>query len=58
MRFATGPHPPFVSTAAEREIRKGMQRQKICGGRRILTGVEHFAALRSHIATIALAAIG
>jgi len=42
---------PFDNNAAEREIRMAKLRQKISGGMRTLTGAQHFAALRSYIAT-------
>jgi len=51
LRFATNPIVPFDNNAAEREVRMAKLRQKISGGMRTLTGAEHFAALRSYIAT-------
>ena len=51
LRFATDPHAPFDNNAAEREIRMAKLRQKVSGGMRTLAGAEHFAALRSYIAT-------
>ena len=53
LRFATDPLTPFDNNAAEREIRMAKLRQKVSGGMRTLTGAEHFAALRSYIATTA-----
>jgi transposase len=53
LRFATDPNVPFDNNAAEREIRMAKLRQKISGGMRTLTGAEHFAALRSYLATTA-----
>lgn len=53
LRFAAHPNTPFGNNAAEREIRLAKLRQKISGGMRTLAGVEHFAALRSYIATTA-----
>jgi transposase len=51
LRFATDPTVPWDNNAAEREIRMPKLRQKVSGGMRTLTGAEHFAALRSYIAT-------
>jgi len=51
LRFASNPIVPFDNNAAEREIRMAKLRQKISGGMRTLTGAQHFAALRSYIAT-------
>jgi transposase len=53
LRFATDPNTPFDNNAAEREIRMAKLRQKISGGMRTLTGAEHFASLRSYLATTA-----
>lgn len=53
LRFATDPNTPFDNNAAEREIRMAKLRQKISGGMRTLTGAEHFAPLRSYLATTA-----
>jgi len=50
-RYAVNPLVPFDNNAAEREVRMAKLRQKISGGMRTLTGAEHFAALRSYIAT-------
>lgn len=51
LRFATDPIVPWDNNPAEREIRMPKLRQKVSGGMRTLTGAEHFAALRSYIAT-------
>lgn len=51
LRFATDPDVPWDNNAAEREIRMPKLRQKVSGGMRTLTGAEHFAAIRSYIAT-------
>jgi len=51
LRFATDPRSPWDNNAAEREIRMAKLRQKISGGMRTLTGAQHFAALRSYLAT-------
>ena len=51
LRFAVNPIVPFDNNAAEREVRMAKLRQKISGSMRTLTGAEHFAALRSYIAT-------
>ncbi len=53
LRFATDPRSPWDNNAAEREIRMAKLRQKISGGMRTLTGAQHFAALRSYLATTA-----
>src|SRR5665647_3162539 len=53
LRFATDPRAPWDNNAAEREIRMAKLRQKISGGMRTLTGAQHFAALRSYLATTA-----
>lgn len=53
LRFAADPHTPFDNNPAEREIRMAKLRQKVSGGMRTLTGAEHFAALRSYLATTA-----
>jgi len=51
LRFTTNPAVPADNNAAEREIRMAKIRQKISGGMRTLTGAQHFASLRSYIAT-------
>ncbi len=51
LRFAINPKVPWDNNAAEREIRMPKLRQKVSGGMRTLTGAQHFAALRSYIAT-------
>lgn len=51
LRFAADPTVPWDNNPAEREIRMPKLRQKVSGGMRTLTGAEHFAALRSYIAT-------
>jgi transposase len=53
LRFATDPRTPWDNNAAEREIRMAKLRQKISGGMRTLTGAQHFATLRSYLATTA-----
>ena len=53
LRFATDPRSPWDNNAAERKIRTAKLRQKISGGMRTLTGAQHFAALRSYLATTA-----
>jgi transposase len=53
LRFATDPRTPWDNNAAEREIRMAKLRQKVSGGMRTLTGAQHFAALRSYLATTA-----
>ena len=53
LRFATDPRSPWDNNAAERKIRMAKLRQKISGGMRTLTGAQHFAALRSYLATTA-----
>ncbi len=53
LRFATDPNTPLHNNAAEREIRMAKLRQKVSGGMRTLTGAQHFAALRSYLATTA-----
>jgi len=53
LRFATDPRAPWDNNAAEREIRMAKLRQKVSGGMRTLTGAQHFAALRSYLATTA-----
>ncbi len=53
-RFAVHPIEPFDNHVGRaREVRMAKLRQKISGGMRTLTGAEHFAALRSYIATTA-----
>lgn len=51
LRFASDPNVPWDNNAAEREIRMAKLRVKVSGGMRTLTGAEHFATLRSYIAT-------
>ena len=58
LRFATDPTVPWDNNAAEREIRMPKLRQKVSGGMRTLTGAEHFAALRSYLATTGKHGIG
>jgi len=53
LRFATDPRSPWDNNAAEREIRMAKLRQKVSGGMRTLVGAQHFAALRSYLATTA-----
>jgi len=51
LRFAADRDVPFDNNAAEREIRMAKIRQKISGSIRTFSGAEHFAALRSYLAT-------
>ena len=51
LRFVTDPAVPFDNNASERTIRMPKLRVKVSGGMRTLTGAEHFAAIRSYIAT-------
>ena len=53
LRFSTDPRSPWDNNAAEREIRMAKLRQKVSGGMRTLVGAQHFAALRSYVATTA-----
>src|SRR5665647_2151556 len=53
LRFATDRRAASHNNAAEREIRLAKLRQKISGGMLTLTGAQHFAALRSYLATTA-----
>lgn len=53
LRFVTDPAVPFDNNAAERTIRMPKLRVKVSGSMRTLTGAEHFAAIRSYIATAA-----
>lgn len=53
LRFATDPRSPWDNNAAEREIRMAKLRQKVSGGMRTLVGAQHFAVLRSYLATTA-----
>ena len=53
LRFATDPRSPWDNNAAEREIRMAKLRQKVSGAMRTLVGAQHFAALRSYLATTA-----
>jgi len=58
LRFTTSPAVPVDHNAAEREIRMAKIRQKISGGMRTPTGAQHFASLRSYIATTGKHGIG
>jgi transposase len=51
LRFVTDPAVPFDNNAAEQTIRMPKLRVKVSGSMRTLTGAEHFAAIRSYIAT-------
>jgi transposase len=53
LRFAVDPRSPWDNNAAEREIRMAKLRQKVSGAMRTLAGAQHFAALRSYLATTA-----
>ena len=53
LRFVTDPAVPFDNNAAERTIRMPKLRVKVSGSMRTMTGAEHFAAIRSYIATAA-----
>ena len=53
LRFAIDPRSPRDNNAAEHEIRMAKLRQKVSGGMRALVGAQHFAALRSYLATTA-----
>jgi hypothetical protein len=53
LRFVTNPAVPFDNNAAEQTIRMPKLRIKVSGSMRTLTGAEHFAAIRSYIATAA-----
>lgn len=51
LRFVYQPGVPFTNNAAEREVRMIRLRQKVSGCMRTLTGAQHFAAIRSYLAT-------
>ena len=51
LRFVTDPTVPFDNNASERTIRMPKLRIKVSGSMRTTTGAEHFAAIRSYIAT-------
>jgi transposase len=51
LRFVTDPAVPFDNNPAEQTIRMPKLRVKVSGSMRTLTGAEHFAAIRSYIAT-------
>jgi len=51
LRFVTDPAVPFDNNASERTIRMPKLRTKVSGSMRTMTGAEHFAAIRSYIAT-------
>jgi transposase len=51
LRFVTDPAVPFDNNSSERTIRMPKLRVKVSGSMRTLTGAEHFAAIRSYIAT-------
>jgi hypothetical protein len=51
LRFVTRPAVPFDNNASERTIRMSTLRVKVSGSMRTTTGAEHFAAIRSYIAT-------
>jgi transposase len=53
LRFTIEPRVPFDNNPAEREIRMIKLRQKVSGCMRTITGAEHFAAIRSYLATAA-----
>jgi transposase len=53
LRFVTDPAVPFDNNASEQTIRMPKLRIKVSGSMRTLTGAEHFAAIRSYIATAA-----
>jgi transposase len=53
LRFVTDPAVPFDNNASERTIRMPKLRIKVSGSMRTTTGAEHFAAIRSYIATAA-----
>jgi transposase len=51
LRFLDDLSIPRDDNAAEREIRMVEVRQKVSGSLRTLTGAQHFATIRSHLAT-------
>jgi hypothetical protein len=51
LRFVTDPAVPFDNNSSERTIRMPKLRTKVSGSMRTTTGAEHFAAIRSYIAT-------
>jgi transposase len=53
VRFVTDPAVPFDNNRAEQTIRMPKLRIKVSGSMRTTTGAEHFAAIRSYIATAA-----
>lgn len=53
LRFVIDPAVPFDNNASERTIRMPKLRVKVSGSMRTTTGAEHFAAIRSYIATAA-----
>nr|MDT0661640.1 IS66 family transposase [Micromonospora sp. DSM 115978] len=53
LRFLTDPAVPFDNNASEQTIRMPKLRIKVSGSMRTMTGAEHFAAIRSYIATAA-----
>ena len=53
LRFVTDPAVPFDNNSSERTIRMPKLRVKVSGSMRTTTGAEHFAAIRSYIATAA-----
>jgi transposase len=53
LRFVTDPAVPFDNNGSERTIRMPKLRVKVSGSMRTMTGAEHFAAIRSYIATAA-----
>ena len=53
LRFVNDPAVPFDNNPGEQTIRMPKLRVKVSGSMRTLTGAEHFAAIRSYIATAA-----
>ncbi|GAA2662679.1 IS66 family transposase [Paractinoplanes durhamensis] len=51
LRFVSDPAVPFDNNSSERTIRMPKLRTKVSGSMRTTTGAEHFAAIRSYIAT-------